>query len=111
MNFLSGKTLVLVPKSVRHGTDDVGHMASTIYVAESGSGVEHGHILYGESGSFPYQRACRQTRPCGRPGGTVSEGNRARPKKLPRCVEGSFEAREGLPDELAMIVVVFVGGS
>lgn len=111
MNFLSGKTLVLVPKSARHGTDDVGHMASTIYVAESGSGVEHGYILDGESGSFPYQRACRQTRPCDRLGGTVSEDNRARPKKLPRCDADSFEAQQGLPRELVMIVVVFVDGS
>jgi hypothetical protein len=44
MNFLSGKTLELVPKSARHGTDDVGHIASTIYVAESGSRVEHEDI-------------------------------------------------------------------
>jgi hypothetical protein len=30
MNFLSGRTLVLVPKSLRQGTEDVGQMASTI---------------------------------------------------------------------------------
>ena len=38
----------------------------------------------------------------------MSEDTRARPTRLPMCVEDSFEAQKALPQELVIVDSVFV---